>query len=112
MGGTQWCKGGTGKIGAVSAELCEQAKRNRKISRATIATAPTMGLDPSGSCVLRPILPGDRQSIPDRCGCYEGSMQAIGLGDVATNGPSAYFLNVWTAMVPTHVPLVLLDMCL
>ena len=29
-----------------------------KISRATIATAPTMALDSSGSCVLRPLLPG------------------------------------------------------
>ena len=33
-----------GKIGAVSVELCEQAKRTEKISRATIAKAPTMAL--------------------------------------------------------------------
>jgi len=31
-----------------------------KISRATIATAPTIALDSSGSCVLRLLLPGDR----------------------------------------------------
>ncbi len=29
-----------------------------KISRATIATAPTMALDSRGSCVLRRLLPG------------------------------------------------------
>jgi hypothetical protein len=37
------------KIGAVSAELCEQLKRKRKISRATIATGSTMVLDSSGT---------------------------------------------------------------
>ena len=45
-----------------------------EISRATIATAPTMALDSSGSCVLRPLLPGCRppgrwpgQSMHARC---------------------------------------------
>jgi|SRR5580704_2312082 len=38
------------KIGAVSAETCEQVKRNRKTSRVTIATGSTMVLDSSGFC--------------------------------------------------------------
>src|ERR1700681_218445 len=65
----EWQKKGgllTGKIGAVSAETCEQVKRNRKTSRVTIATGSTMVLDSSGSCVLRPLLPGGRQLVPSR----------------------------------------------
>jgi hypothetical protein len=41
----------TGKVGAVSAELCELVRRNRKkISRVTIATGFTMVPDSSGTC--------------------------------------------------------------
>jgi hypothetical protein len=52
------------KIGAVSADVSRQSG-TEKISRATIATAPTMALDSSGSCVLRPSRPGGRPLVKD-----------------------------------------------
>ena len=61
MSGRKRLAYGTGKINAVSAELCEQAKRNKKISRATIATAPTVALDSSGTC------DGERRMAVEKC---------------------------------------------
>ncbi len=57
-----------------------------KISRATIATAPTMALDSSGSCVSRALLPGGRQYTHNPQAKESGRPSRLNIPDVAYHG--------------------------